>query len=1129
MAMESLLERISQNANCKRICELISDGQKLPKIILKGLSGSAKSFTMASTFAQTRQMICAILPDKESASYFYDDLVSILGDEDVMFYPSAFKRSVEYMKENKSSIVLQTEVLTRLNTTRKGFIMVAYPEAIMEKVIRTKELTRNTLSISVGDNLPMEKLIDMLNDWNFSRDDFVFEPGSYAVRGSLIDVFSYGAENPYRIDFDDDTIEKIREFNPETQGSTEKLHKVRIIPNFYDKQTVEERISFFEFMNREYSLWIDSPGYVLESIKKSYELAEVRYSELSDKEILDEETYIINPKSNLIDKENFISSISTLPTVEISSRSYFSASDELQFDTEPQPAFSKQFELVIANVKEKNNNGYKVFIYSNNEKQLQRIEDIFNDAQAENETNTSQSYFYPVVKSLHEGFVDNESKTCVYTDHQIFERYHRYTTKNISKTNAMTFQELSELHIGDYIVHVDNGIGRFGGLQKITRNGHEQEVVKLIYGENDILFVNIHSLHRISKYRDKDGEPPTIHRLGSGHWKRLKERTKKNIKDIARDLILLYAKRREQKGFAFSPDTYMQVELESSFMYEDTPDQSKTNELIKADMESEIPMDRLICGDVGFGKTELAIRAAFKAVTDGKQVAVLVPTTILALQHFQTFSDRLKNLPVTVSYISRLKSAKEIKETLANLKSGKIDIIIGTHKLVGKNVDFKDLGLLIVDEEQKFGVAVKEKIKQMKVNIDTLTLTATPIPRTLQFSLMGARDLSVISTPPPNRQPVTTELHAFNNDIIRDAIYYEVGRNGQVFFVHNRIQNIYEVQNQINKICPEVKTVVAHGQMEGEQLEKIILEFMRGDYDVLICTSIVENGVDIPNANTIIINNANNFGLSDLHQLRGRVGRSNKKAFCYLLTPPLSALTPDARRRLKAIEEFSELGSGINIALQDLDIRGAGNILGGEQSGFIADIGFETYNKILNEAISELKETEFHDVFKDEDDTPKPAAHDCQMETDLYLIIPDYYISSTSERIKLYRQIDELKNEAELEKFRYMLIDRFGKIPDETEGMFAMVRLRWTAMQLGFQKIAIKNNVFLGYFPQDQKSEYYSSKLFISILQFVQDNPRRLTVKQHDDRLILRLEGISSLPQIVAFMEGLRNSVLGKC
>lgn len=1116
--MKSLLERISRNANFDLLSDLLTKDEP-KKLLLKGLAGSAKSFAVAATFVRTSGTICVLLPDKESASYSYDDLVSILGDESVMFYPSAFRRSIEYMKENKSNIVMQTEVLSRLNATRKGFVIVTYPEAVMEKVIRTRELTRNTLNISTGDNLSMEKLIDMLNDWNFSRDDFVFEPGSFAVRGSLIDVFSYGAEKPYRIDFDDDIIEKIREFDPETQSSTDKLRKIRIIPNIYDKQTVEDRISFFEFMNRDFSLWIDSPDYVTDSIEKNYKLAETRYAEISEKEILDEETYIINPKSNLIDRKQFEAEAKTRTVVEMSSRTFFSATNEIQFATEPQPAFSKQFDLLISNLKQNSENGFTTYIFSNNDKQLQRLRDIFAD-KGENPD------FVGMNASLHEGFVDSDTRTCVYTDHQIFERYHRYSTKSISKANALTLQEIKELHPGDYIVHVDNGIGRFVGLQKINHNGRMQEVVTLAYGENDLLYVNIHSLHRISKYRDKDGKPPVIHRLGSGHWKRLKERTKKNIKDIARDLILLYAKRREQKGFAFSPDSYMQVELESSFMYEDTPDQSKTNELIKADMESEVPMDRLVCGDVGFGKTELAIRAAFKAVVDGKQVAVLVPTTILALQHYQTFSERLKNLPVTVSYISRLKSAKEIRETLADLKSGKIDIIIGTHKLVGKSVEFKDLGLLVVDEEQKFGVSVKEKIKQMKVNIDTLTLTATPIPRTLQFSLMGARDLSVITTPPPNRQPIATELHAFNNDVIREAIYYEVGRNGQVFFVHNRIQNIYEVQNQIAKICPEVKTVVAHGQMDGEELEKIILDFMRGDYDVLISTSIVENGVDIPNANTIIINNANNFGLSDLHQLRGRVGRSNRKAFCYLLTPPLDLLTPDARRRLKAIEEFCELGSGINIALQDLDIRGAGNILGSEQSGFIADIGFETYNKILNEAIDELKETEFHDVFKDEENASKPVVRDCIMETDLDLMIPDYYVSSTSERIKLYRQMDELKDMQELEKFRDMLVDRFGKIPDETEKMFDMVKLRWTAVRLGFQKIAIKNGVFLGYFPQDQKSEYYSSQLFISILQFAQNNPRNLTVKQHNDRLIMRLEGISNLSQIVDFVKRMEEEVM---
>lgn len=1111
--MKNILERLYDNSkNADQICKSLTEN-KATKIIVKGLVGSAKSFLTASAFKKTNTPICVILPDKEQAAYFYDDLANIIGIDDVMLYPSAFKRSVEYMKANKSNIVMQTEVLSRLSTTKKSFIIVSYPEAIMEKVIKTRELSKNTINISVGDTINMDSLVENLIDLDFEYQDFVFEPGTIAVRGSLIDVFSFGAEKPYRIDFFDDTVEKIRDFDPETQSSVNKLRKIKIVANIHEQQKIEERISFFEFIGKGCTYCLDSPEYVIDNIDKLYNLAETRYGELSAKELLDDETIVINPKTSLIDKNRFIESLRDEKTIEFATSSQLNATEEIKFSSEPQPSFNKQFELVIENLKSNAEKGFKTYILSNNEKQLQRINDIFED-KGENPD------FTPINNSIHSGFIDYESKTCVYTDHQIFERYHRYTTKNISKSNALTLQDLTNLHPGDYVVHVDNGIGRFGGLQKINNNGHIQEVVSIIYGDNDILYVNIHSLHRISKYRDKEGEPPTIHRLGSGQWKRLKERTKKNIKDIARDLIILYAKRKSQRGFAFSPDSYLQIALESSFMYEDTPDQSKTNELIKTDMESEIPMDRLVCGDVGFGKTELAIRAAFKAVADGKQVAVLVPTTILALQHFQTFSERLKNLPVTVSYISRLKTAKEIKETLEDLKSGKIDILIGTHKIIGKSVEFKDLGLLIIDEEQKFGVAVKEKIKQMKVNIDTLTLTATPIPRTLQFSLMGARDLSIINTPPPNRQPITTELHAFNNEVIRDAIYYEVGRNGQVFFVHNRVQNIFEVERQINRICPEVKTIVAHGQMEGEKLEKIILDFMRGDYDVLISTSIVENGVDIPNANTIIINNANNFGLSDLHQLRGRVGRSNKKAFCYLLTPPLNTLTPDARRRLKAIEEFSELGSGINIALQDLDIRGAGNILGSEQSGFIADIGFETYNKILNEAIEELKESEFKEFFTEEE-REGSSTLDCQIETDLDILIPDYYISSTSERIKLYRQLDEIKDEVALIKFEAMLEDRFGKIPDETVELLNTARLRWVAQKLSFQKAVIKNETFIGYFPYNKESEFYSSKKFFSILRFVQNNPKNLTIKEHNEKLFIKIANIYEISQVIKFLENI--------
>jgi transcription-repair coupling factor (superfamily II helicase) len=834
----------------------------------------------------------------------------------------------------------------------------------------------------------------------------------------------------------------------------------------------------------------------------------------------DDEVCIVDPEKSLLSPAEFDSEMRKFQLIEFAHRTVFEAKHEIKFNIEPQPTFNKHFDLLIENLKSNAEDYFTTYILSNNEKQIQRLNDIFTDK-------GEQIEFKPILKTVQEGFVDNDSRVCVYTDHQIFERYHRYQTKSVARKEVITMQELTSLRPGDFVVHVDNGIGRFGGLQKINNDGHVQEVVSIMYDNNDVLFVNIHSLHRISKYRDKDGEVPKIHRLGSGHWKRIKERTKKNIQDIARDLILLYAKRREQKGYAFSADSYLQHELESSFMYEDTPDQSKTNDMIKSDMEADIPMDRLVCGDVGFGKTELAIRAAFKSVCDSKQVAVLVPTTILALQHYQTFKERLRDLPVSVSYVSRLKTSKEIKAALAKLKTGQLDILIGTHRLVNKDVEFKDLGLLIIDEEQKFGVAMKEKLKQIKSNVDTLTLTATPIPRTLQFSLMGARDLSIINTPPLNRQPIITELHSFNNEIIREAIYYEVGRNGQVFFINNRIQNILEIEILINKLCPEVKTVVAHGQMEGNKLEKIILEFMRGDFDVLISTSIIENGVDIPNANTMIINNANNFGLSDLHQLRGRVGRSNKKAFCYLLAPPLSVLTTEARRRLKAIEEFSELGSGINIALQDLDIRGAGNILGGEQSGFIADIGFETYNKILNEAIDELKEGEFRTIFNSSETDSHHAkgygpAKDCLIETDMEIMFPDDFITSTPERIRLYKELDEVKSYEELQQLRDAVIDRFGQIPDEAEKLFDVIKLKWTAIALGFHKIIIKNKVFIGFFPLNQQSSYYSSPIFAKILMYIQNNPKNMMIKENKEKLSLQILYVDNIDKIRTVLEKIR-------
>lgn len=1111
--MKNLIDKIfGSSESAEKLFSHLKDKENHQNINIHGLSGSSKAFLAASIFNREKMLSCFVLPDKESAAYFYDDMVSLADKEYVLFFPSAYKRSVEYLKTDKTNIVLKTEVLNKLVSGKKPYLVVTYPGALMEKVIQTTDLSRNTLEINLGDKLSMDFITEVLNEYEFKREDFVYEPGTFSIRGSIIDVFSFSDEQPFRIDFFGDEVESIRSFDPETQLSTGKHKKIKIIPNIHEHLADQTKVPFFNFISKNCKFWVFEPEMIIDKVEKTLSAAKIRFAEV-DLDNDDEEICVLNPETNLLNVESFKTEISNFQIVEFAPRSVFDSKLDLYFNTEPQPAFNKQFDLIADKLRENEDNLYQTYILSNNEKQLQRLRDIFTDKRR-------NVKFFAMLKTVNQGFTDHESRISVYTDHQIFERYHRFSQKNVVRKESITIQDLTALRPGDFVVHVDNGIGKFGGLQKINNNGKLQEVVSIIYDNNDILYVNIHSLHRISKYRDKDGEAPKIHRLGSGHWKRLKEKTKKNIKDIARDLILLYAKRREQKGYSFFPDSYLQQQLESSFMYEDTPDQAKSNDAIKRDMESDIPMDRLVCGDVGFGKTELAIRAAFKAVNDSKQVAVLVPTTILALQHYQTFKERLADMPVSVSYVSRLKSSKEIKDTLSRLKEGKLDIIIGTHRLINKDVVFKDLGLLIIDEEQKFGVAIKEKLKSIKVNVDTLTLTATPIPRTLQFSLMGARDLSVINTPPPNRQPIITELHSFNNEIIKEAIYYEVGRNGQVFFVNNRIQNIYEIENLINKLCPEVKTMVAHGQMEGEKLEKIILEFMRGDFDVLISTSIIENGVDIPNANTIIINNANNFGLSDLHQLRGRVGRSNKKAFCYLLAPPLSVLTPEARRRLKAIEEFSELGSGMNIAMQDLDIRGAGNILGSEQSGFIADIGFETYNKILNEAIEELKDGEFREIFnlKDDEEIPEltSSTADCQIETDMDILIPDYYISSTTERIRLYRELDEIREPLALESFRSNLADRFGEIPEETERMFEMVNLKWVAIKIGFQKIVIKNGVFIGYFPLNQQSQYYASAKFASILGFLQSHPGNMQIKEINEKLTLRIPNAVSIEKITS-------------
>ncbi|MBQ5689273.1 MAG: transcription-repair coupling factor, partial [Bacteroidales bacterium] len=951
-----------------------------------------------------------------------------------------------------------------------------------------------------GENISMDKLTDSLVNLNFEHADFVVEPGQFAIRGGIVDVFSFSNDYPYRIEFFGDEIDSIRSFNPIDQLSIEKLKDIILIPNLQDYNIKQERESIFQYLKNKSVIWIEEENSLEEKINKEYDKAVNIFNE---KEDLEEE-----PDSIFTRGEEIISQLEQLKTITFGNFIDKKERNSISFNTTPQPAFNKNFDILLKDINTLKSEGYEIFCFSESKKQLERIQSILNDIQHLDEDNSN---FTPVNHSIQSGFIDRDLKICCYTDHQIFERYHRFRLREgFASSQALTIKELYDLKPGDYVTHINYGIGRFDGLEIIDNNGKQQEAIRLIYQNGDLLYVSIHSLHRISKYCSKDGSQPTLSKLGSNSWNKLKEKTKSRVKDIARELIKLYAERKNSKGFQYMPDTYLQTELEASFMYEDTADQLKATVDVKRDMESETPMDRLICGDVGFGKTEIAIRAAFKAVCDSKQVAVLVPTTVLALQHYQTFCKRLKGFPVNIDYINRFKTAKEQKKTLEDLKNGRIDIIIGTHSIIGKNVSFKDLGLLIIDEEQKFGVSAKEKLKQFQTNVDTLTLTATPIPRTLQFSMMGARDMSIIRTAPPNRQPVETELHTFNPEIIRDAIQYELARDGQVFFVHNRVQNIQNVCDMITSYVPGVRVGVAHGQMEGSKLEQIMLDFIDEKYDVLLSTTIIEAGLDIPNANTIIINEAQNFGLSDLHQLRGRVGRSNKKAFCYLLAPPLSTLSDESQKRLRAIEDFSDLGSGFNIAMRDLDIRGAGNLLGAEQSGFINDIGFETYHKILDEAILELKETEFKDIFENELNDKKFVS-ECVFESDLEILIPNEYVESSAERISLYTELDHIQNEEGLERFTNNITDRFGQIPHQTEDLLNTMRLRWLARDLGFEKITLKHKIMTAYLVSNQESEYYQTDTFMKIIRYAGANQRRCKVKELNGKNIVYIDAVTNV------------------
>jgi len=1061
-----------------------------------------------------------VLPDNESAAYFQNDLANILGNDKVFYFPSSYKRMSSQLQPHEGNIILRTRALEALlDLSGRNIIIVTYAHALAEKVVSGANLQRNTLQLRKGEKISIDFIREVLHEYDFTLCDFVYEPGQFSIRGSIVDIFSYSHNQPYRIDFFGDEVESIRSFDIETQLSDTQVEMINIIPNLCAAQRSDGRLCFLKQFDDSTVIWSDSLTLTLNEI--------ARINANPPATVLVGDEYVpFRAGETFVDETDVLSLLKRFCNVEFGNNYYFQSNVELKFNTAPQPVFNKNFELLAQDIATHTERGYAVALMSENKKQFDRLRNIFNDI-------TPKAEFIAVSNIIHEGFIDHDLKLCLYTDHQIFNRYHKYRTAySLPKSQSLTLKELQGLHPGDYIVHIDHGVGIFGGLEKMEINGRAQECIRLVYRDHDVLYVNIHNLHKVSKFRGKDSEQPRLNKLGTVAWNNLKQNTKKKVKDIARDLILLYAQRREQQGFAFAPDTYMQEELEASFIYEDTPDQLKATNAVKSSMESSLPMDHLVCGDVGFGKTEIAIRAAFKAVADNKQVAVLVPTTVLALQHEQTFRERLEKFPCTIDSVSRLKPAAQQREILKKLADGRVDIIIGTHKLLGKDVLFKDLGLLIIDEEQKFGVASKEKLKTMRVNIDTLTLTATPIPRTLQFSLMGVREMSIIATPPPNRHPIQTELNSFDKDVIREAIEYEVSRGGQVFFINNRIQSLHEMELLIRNLCPGVSTVVAHGQMNGEELEKIMFDFINGDYNVLISTSIIESGLDIPNANTIIVNQAQMFGLSDLHQLRGRVGRSNKKAFCYLFTPPVTDLTPEARRRLRAIEEFSDLGSGFNIAMQDLDIRGAGNLMGAEQSGFIAEIGFETYHRILNEAMLELREEFSDSIFRFSDsnsENTKPETENRKLktenwklettiDTDLELLFPDSYIENVTERIRMYRALDNIDTETKLVEFEQELVDRFGTIPDPSRELINVIRLRWMSTHLGFEKIMLRNERLLVYFISDQKSPYYESETFCKLLKYVQQNPRFFRIKEAKGKLAMSVSPVKGIGECMEIL-----------
>ena len=1091
MNLQHIVHQYQQAASISKVVSALQ--QEKNHFQITNLEGSSLSFVIVEAFKKSQHPFLLIFDDKEEAAYYLNDLEQLLGDKNVLFFPGSYRRPYQIDETDNANVLLRSEVLNRINSQKKPAIIVTYPTALFEKVVTKKELEKNTLKIAVGESLSLDFVNEVLFEYKFKRVDFVTEPGDFSVRGGIIDVFSFSNDEPYRIEFFGDEIDSIRTFDVETQLSKEKLKKVAIMPNIEIKTLQENRESFLKYISPKTQVFVKNTELLKGNLDKFYAKAEEAFQTLS-KEIKHVKPAELFCNGTFIKKQ-----LEDFTLVTMSSKSVSGNNKTIAFNTKPQPSFNKQFHLLIDDLNEHHKGGFFNYIFCANEQQAKRFHDIFDDAD-------EKVRYETIVFPLYQGFIDIDQKIVCYTDHQIFERYHKFRLKNgYAKKQAITLQELNKLEIGDYVTHMDHGIGKFGGLQKIDVNGKKQEAIKLVYGDRDILYVSIHSLHKISKFNGKDGKAPKVYKLGSGAWKKITQKTKARVKHIAFNLIQLYAKRKLEKGFAFGPDTHMQLELESSFLYEDTPDQFSATQEVKNDMEKAQPMDRLVCGDVGFGKTEVAVRAAFKAVDNGKQVAILVPTTILAFQHFQTFSERLKDFPIKIDYLNRFRTAKEKNEAIEGVNSGAVDIIIGTHQLTNQKLKFKDLGLLIIDEEQKFGVAVKDKLKTLKENVDTLTLTATPIPRTLQFSLMAARDLSVIKTPPPNRHPIESHVIRFSEETIRDAVSYEISRGGQVFFIHNRIENIQEVAGLLQRLIPSAKIGIGHGQMEGKKLENLMLSFMSGEFDVLVSTTIIESGLDVPNANTIFINNANNFGLSDLHQMRGRVGRSNKKAFCYFITPPYHMMTDDARKRISALEIFSDLGSGINIAMKDLEIRGAGDLLGGEQSGFINDIGFDTYQKILQEAIEELKENEFKELYPEDENIPKEFVKEVQIDTDFEILFPDDYVNSVTERLSLYNKLGDLKTEEELQNFEKELIDRFGALPSEVDDLLDSVRIKWLAKKLGLEKIILKQKRMVGYFVADQQSNFYQTETFTQFLKYVQQHSKDCVMKEKETNSGLRL------------------------